>query len=401
MIKRESLQKKLAIAAMAGMLMLLLAASCVAQTPLKMSGPENCTNCSANASSSPGLDDAARETVLANASVRQVLEAPELISPSETVKTGKLTYSWYAVGGCQYYCLEVRDGQDATVIKHWYEASEFPPDNDGIILVTPPESLGPGTYTWSILCRDCGSDDQLSDLMEFTVCTSSSFPGRAMLVSPKDNIGSMSPTFVWLPVTGCTEYRLKVAEASYPNEIIFDEDLNVEDVYSDTDKVCFFAPPELYLDPGIYYKWWIKAINCKGEGPWSYYKSFRYVDTPPGKSTPLSPKGLISTGTPTFTWTASPLATEYHLQVINYQDEEDIIVAEGDFRADKVTKGFRCSGSLGILPDDDPVYYWRVQANNDASEFDPDPNAPTWGSWRYFETICGLKPGTDAKKARM
>jgi len=89
------------------------------------------------------------------------------------------------------------------------------------------------------------------------------------------------------------------------------------------------------------------------------------------------------------------------LQVINYQDEEDIIVAEGDFRADKVTKGFRCSGSLGILPDDDPVYYWRVQANNDASEFDPDPNAPTWGSWRYFETICGLKPGTDAKKARM
>ena len=222
-----------------------------------------------------------------------------------------------------------------------------------------------------------------------------------MLVSPKDNIGSMSPTFVWLPVTGCTEYRLKVAEASYPNEIIFDEDLNVEDVYSDTDKVCFFAPPELYLDPGIYYKWWIKAINCKGEGPWSYYKSFRYVDTPPGKSTPLSPKGLISTGTPTFTWTASPLATEYHLQVINYQDEEDIIVAEGDFRADKVTKGFRCSGSLGILPDDDPVYYWRVQANNDASEFDPDPNAPTWGSWRYFETICGLKPGTDAKKARM
>ena len=34
MIRRESLQKKLAIAAMAGMLMLLLAASCFAQTPL-------------------------------------------------------------------------------------------------------------------------------------------------------------------------------------------------------------------------------------------------------------------------------------------------------------------------------------------------------------------------------
>jgi hypothetical protein len=66
MIKRESLQEKLAIAAMAGMLVLLLAVSCVAQTPLDMSKPENCTNCSANASSSPGLDYAAQETVLSN-----------------------------------------------------------------------------------------------------------------------------------------------------------------------------------------------------------------------------------------------------------------------------------------------------------------------------------------------
>jgi hypothetical protein len=402
MIKRESLHKKLAIAAMAGMLMLLLAASCVAQTPLDMSEPENCTNCSANASSSPGLDDAVREMVLVNASVRQELETPILDLPSGIVKTGKLAYTWYAVGGCQYYCLEVRDGQDAIVIRHWYEALDITPV-DGIISVTPLEILGPGTYTWSVLCRDCGSDDQLSDLMEFTVCTSSSFPGRATLVSPKDNIGGMSPTFVWLPVSGCTQYRLKVVEANYPNELVFDEDLNVEDVYSDTDKVCSFAfeSIDLYLNPGSY-RWWIKAVNCNGEGPWSYYKSFRYVDTPPGKSTPLSPRGLISTGTPTFTWTASPLATEYHLQVINYQNEEDIVVAEGDFRADEVTKGSKCSGSLGALLDDDPVYYWRVQANNDASPFDDlNPEAPSWSSWRYFETICAYKPGTDAKKARM
>jgi len=76
-------------------------------------------------------------------------------------------------------------------------------------------------------------------------------------------------------------------------------------------------------------------------------------------------------------------------------------VVEGDFRADMVTKGSRCSGSLGPLSDDDPVYYWRVQANNDASTFNDDPDATTWSSWRYFETICALKPGTDAKKARM
>ncbi|MHB8117747.1 MAG: hypothetical protein ACYDHX_03320 [Methanothrix sp.] len=398
MIKKESLQKKLAIAAMAGMLMLLLAVSCVAQTPLEIGGPENCTDCSGNVSSSPGLDDAAQETVLSNASVSQDLEAPELLSPSGIKNTGKLTYTWYAVDGCQYYCLEVRDDQDKVVLKHWYEALDFSPASDGTISVTPPESLDPGTYTWSILCRNCGSDDQLSELMEFTVCTSSSFPGKATLVSPKDTIGSMNPTFVWMPVTGCTQYRLKVAAANLQNEPIFVSDyLNVEDVFSDTEKVCSFTP-ELDIEPGIYYRWWIQTINCKGEGPWSYYKSFRYLDRPPGKSTPISPRGLISTNTPIFTWTAASAATEYHLQVINYQDGEDIIVAEDDFRADMVTKGFRCSGSLGPLPDDDSVYYWRIQANNDAYPYDPEG---TWSGWRYFETNCASKPGTDKKKARM
>jgi hypothetical protein len=391
MIKRESLHKKLAIAAMAGMLMLLLAASCVAQTPLDMSEPENCTNCSANVSSSPVLDD----TDLSTSSIRQDLEAPELVSPSGIQNTGRLTYIWKGVGGSRNYCLEVRDERNNVVIKQWYDA--LPAKT--MYSKTPSKSLASGVYTWSILCRN-GGHYQLSEPMEFTVCTS--FPGRATLVSPKDNIGGSNPTFVWMPVPGCTQYRLKVARSDLQNEPIFEAVYDAEEVFSETDKVCSIEPdPELDLDPDAYYRWWIQAINCRGDGPWSYYKSFRYLFRPPSKSTPLSPRGLISSGTPTFTWTASPLATEYHLQVINYQDEEDIIVAEMDFRADKVTKGSRCSGSLGPLPDDDPVYYWRVQVNNDASEFDPDPEAPTWSSWRYFETICALKPGTDAKKARM
>ena len=49
----------------------------------------------------------------------------------------------------------------------------------------------------------------------------------------------------------------------------------------------------------------------------------------------------------------------------------------------------------GTLPDDDgAVYYWRIQASNDAGD-------GAWSGWRYFETHCALKPGTDKKKARM
>jgi len=391
MIQRESLQRKLATAATAGMLLLLLAASCVAQTPLKMSGLENCTNYSANASSLPDL----RGADSSSASAPQNFGKTVLISPSGIQNTGKLTYKWVDDSGCMFYCLEVRDHRNKIVLKKWYEASEVLLGT-GECSATPPEILEAGDNTWSILCSNCG-DDTLSQPMEFTVCKSTSFPGKATLISPKDTIGSLNPTFVWLPVTGCTQYRLKVAKANQQNVPIFESDyLDAEDVFSDTDKTCSFTPEpaELDIEPGTYYRWWIQTINCKGDGPWSNYKSFRYLARPPGRSTPISPRGLIATNTPVFIWTAASAATEYHIQV---QNDEDIIVAEDDFRADQVTKGSRCSGSLGTLSDDDPVYYWRVQANNDAYPYDING---TWSGGKYFEMICAYKPGTDKNKAR-
>jgi len=383
MIKRESLQKKLAMAAIAGMLMLLLAASCVAQTSLDMGEPENCTNCSANVSSSLVLDD----PDLSTSSIRQDLEAPELVSPLGIQNTGGLTYIWKGVDGSRSYCLEVRDDRNNVVIRQLYNA--LPAKT--IYSKTPSKRLASGVYTWSILCRNSG-DSQLSEPMEFTVCAS--LPGKATLVSPKDTIGSKNPTFVWMPLPGATQYILKVAKASNPSVPIFDGDYNVEDVFSDTEQVCSIGPvlPQ-DLEEKTYYRWSIQAINCKGEGPRSN-KDFRYMNVSPGKSTPISPRGGISTDTPTFTWTAASAATTYHLELINYHDGIDVPVMEdASIDANEVTIGSRCSFILGTLPDDDPVYYWRVHASNDAGD-------GAWSGWRYFETHCALKPGTDKKKAR-
>jgi hypothetical protein len=386
MIRRESLQKKPAIAAMAGMLMLLLAASCFAQTPLKNSGQEDCTNCDASTSSLQSLED----TDLSNSSIRIDLGAPELISPFGIQNSGKLTYTWKAVTGSQNYCLVVKDNQNRVVIKQC--CSALPAKT--IYSVTPRKTLASGDYTWSVSCRIHGHY-LVSDEMEFTVCTS--LPGRANLISPKDTTGSKNPTFVWPPVDGGTEYRLKVAKAGSPNAPIFDATYDVEDVFSDTEKICSVGPvlPQ-DLEEQKYYRWWIQTINCKGEGPWSYYKDFRYMTVPPGKPNPISPSGLISTDSPTFTWTAASAATWYHLEVYirNKSPADDfILVDEGWFDASKVTKGSRCMGSLGPLPDDDSVFLWRVQASNDGGI-----NGP-WSSWRYFETICAFKPGKNAKKS--
>ncbi|MDD4352753.1 MAG: hypothetical protein PHU71_07325 [Candidatus Gracilibacteria bacterium] len=388
MIRRKSLQMKLAIATVVGMIMLLFAAPCFAQTPLKNSGQEDCASCSTNASSLQSLDD----TDILNSSISLDLEAPELVSPSGIQKSGKLTYTWKGVSGSQSYCLEVRNDQNNVVIKQCYSALP----TKKTYSKTPSKNLASGIYTWSILCKNRGHS-QSSDPMEFTICKS--LPGKATLVSPKDNIGSKNPIFTWMPLDGGIRYRLTVAKAGSPDTPIFDKIYDVEDVLSNTDQTCSVGPVlSQDLEEAVYYRWWIQTINCMGEGPRSYFKDFRYKTVIPGKPNPLSPSGLISTNSPTFTWTAASAATGYNLEVYirNKSPADDfILVDEGWFDASKVTKGYRCSGSLGSLPDDDSVYFWRVQASNDGGIEGP------WSSWRYFETVCAFKPGKNAKKARM
>jgi hypothetical protein len=380
------MQKKRAIAAIAGMLM-LLAASCFAQAPLESdSSPsqENCTDCSEDSSNLQVQDN----TDLSNFPTSPNLGGPEPVSPSGIQNSGKLTYAWKAVSGSMSYCLTVKDDRNMVVIKQFCNA--FPPK--AIYSLTPCKTLPSGVYTWSVSCRIRGRN-LWSDEMEFTVCAS--LPGRATLVSPKDTIGSKNPIFVWQPIKGATEYRLNIAKAGNPNVAIFDDTFAAEDVCSDIDQTCSVGPvlPD-DLEEAVYYRWWIQTTNCMGEGPRSYFKDFRYVPVTPGKSNPIYPSGLITTSSPTFIWTAASAATEYHLEVYirNKSPADDfILVDEGWFDASKVTKGYRCSGTLGPLPDDDPVYFWRVQASNDAAD-------GLWSTWRYFETICTFKPGKDSKK---
>jgi len=382
MIKRESLQKRLA---MAGLLMLLLAASCLAQISMEMGGQEICANYSANASSLPGLEDAVQEMNSSNAYVNQDLGPAKLVSPSGILNTGKPTYVWESVDGCLYYCLEVRNNLGNVVFKQWFNASDYSPA-PGLCSVTPPAVLDPGTYKWKIMSWNC-TDYQWSLEKEFIVCTSSSFPGKATLVSPNGIIGTKNPTFVWNAVTGCTRYCLKVVNVTNQNVPILEECYDVEEVLSE--KGCSITPG-LVLGPGSF-RWWIKTINCKGDGPWSNFMSFRYLDMPPGRSTPISPRGLICTNTPAFIWTAVSAATQYHLQVEN----STTIIAEEWYVAEDVTRGNRCSAFLSTaLPDDDVTYFWRIQASNDAGD-------GPWSSYRYFEIVNLNNRDAAKKKARM
>jgi hypothetical protein len=344
-------------------------------------GAENCTDCLENASAEQAGENASFDANSFGVPVSQGLVEPTLVSPAGAISTGKPTYTWNGVDDCLYYCLIVTDDQDGVVLKQWYDASDFPPAPEDCS-VTPPLVLGPGDYKWCVKCWNC-LEDIASQEMKFTVCTSKSLPGKATLVSPQNAIGSKNPTFIWNAVAGCTRYCLKVANVNNLNAPVFQECYDASDVLSG--KVCSVTPV-MNLKAGGY-RWWIQTINCKGDGPWSDFMAFRYLKQLPGRSTPISPKGLISSSQPTFTWTAATLSAEYRLQIDN--DTDNII--EEWFDAAEVTNGVRCSAFLtSTLPDDDSVYYWRIQAINDAGD-------GPWSSYRYFETVCPIKPGARKK----
>jgi hypothetical protein len=301
-----------------------------------------------------------------------------LSEPSGIITTGRPTYVWSEVAGTEFYCLVVEDNWGDVVVNLCYDASDLVLNEESKLSVTPPVTLMAGSYSWRIRTCNCG-EKQWSDPMSFTVCTSTTLPGKATLISPKNTIGTSTPTFNWNCVAGATRYRLKVASVSDLSHPVITDWYDASDVASQ--RGCSVTLDGT-LDPGNY-RWWVQTGNCVGDGPWSNYLSFKITSEVPGKITTISPRGLISTRKPNFIWGALSTATEYHLQV---QNDAEIVLDEW-YPAEDITSGSRCTvPSPSILSDDDIDYYWRVQASNDAG---PGP----WSSMKYFEVVCGKAQG--------
>lgn len=379
MIRKDHNRGRLAIALLA-LLLLAMTASSFDQR-LKWADEHRCSSCEKRAeAASAAREEPAADTGLEppDPAVLQALpaDAPPgavtLLSPTGILSTGRPTYEWTKDPVAAFYHLVVNTSSGSTVLSRWYRASEL---SGATCSVTPLETLGPGSYTWRIQALNC-EGSAWSEVLAFVVCTSVGLPQRATLVSPKGIIGTGTPTFVWNPVAGATRYRLKVVDITAPATPLIDRWYDAEEVL--VDGRCSIIS-EVPLPEGPY-RWWIQTGNCKGDGPWSYLMSFRFVNRSPGRPTAISPRGLISTRDPLFIWTAVPGAVRYHIQV---NDTNDNIIIDGWYDAEEVTSGNRCRlRSPLTLPDEDMDYFWRVQASNDAGD-------GPWSSLRYFEVVCG------------
>ena len=189
--------------------------------------------------------------------------------------------------------------------------------------------------------------------------TSRFFPGKATLVSPKLTIGTSKPTFIWNPVAGSTEYRLKVVNINNPYHPVIDQLYDSVEVLSNSR--CSIEP-DVVLAPGTY-KWWIQARNYKGYGQWSNYMSFKFASILPGKATLISPKLTTGTSKPTYIWNPVAGSTEYHLKVVDINNPNYPVIDMWN-DSEEVLSNSRCSIKPDEVLDSGITYRWWIQARN-------------------------------------
>jgi len=158
-------------------------------------------------------------------------------------------------------------------------------------------SLGSGTFTWWVRAYDAdGVVGDWSLSKTFTV-------GRASFTSPGVATMDTTPTFAWTNM-GAPRYELWVNQVGGTNKIIYQSALNTNS----------FTPTTPL--PNGTFEAWVRPLAADGEsGLWSFLYRFR-MDYRVGPET-ISPVGVTTDTTPTFTWKAIDGAAKYDLWVDN------------------------------------------------------------------------------------
>ena len=231
-----------------------------------------------------------------------------LLSPTGTITDNTPTYTWNAASNSTSYYLWVNDST-GNKIQKWYTAAEVGcASGTGTCSVTPVTQVI-GSCWWWIQTSNSASYGPLSTPLSFTVNPPAPPPAPTP-VSPSGTIVTTTPTYTWNAVPTASDYYLWVSDSS---------GVKIQTWYTATQAGCgtgtgnCSVTPVTTLNPGVG-QWWVQARNAVGSSPWSAGMSFT-IQIPLVAATPLTPAegSTITTGTPTYTWTAIPAATWYYL----------------------------------------------------------------------------------------
>jgi len=200
-------------------------------------------------------------------------------------------FNWSAVPASSRYDLWVT--QTAPTYRPQIIRNQFLPSNS----YEANTSLGLGTFTWWVRAYDAdGNVGDWSQPATFTIA-------RPAITSPAPVTLITRPTITWTNL-GAPRYELWVNQVGGPSKFIYQSALTTNS----------FTPTTPL--PNGSYDVWVRTIAADGEaGLWSVRYRFT-MDYRVGPVT-VSPLGVTTDTTPTFTWNAIEGAVSYNLWVDN------------------------------------------------------------------------------------
>jgi hypothetical protein len=266
------------------------------------------------------------------------------------------TYKWHAIPGATLYQLQIKDSQGQIVMEQWYSASDLNCSNPDQIICFAHVNLNlpDDNYQWQVRVRNEVSSSSWSEPSSFTV---KMLPDAAALISPTQMLVNCNeiPTYSWQPAALATRYLLSVQDNQGVIERWYS---NIE--ANCTTTTCSIAPD--FQLAGGEVQWRIKSANPTGEGSWSETLAF-VVQCPPTATTLISPSGVISDNTPSYTWNTLANATIYQLQVTDADNQVIVEETISNCHSDQPVCTFNST-----MPLADGNYSWNVQTQNQVGD---------------------------------
>ncbi len=215
------------------------------------------------------------------------------------------TYQWTDVPGATWYRVYVQRADGVQVHDQWVEDS--PRCNGTTCSDFPNVPLANGAYNWWVLTWGPCGYGTWSNRGDFQVG-----PGKPVLIAPVGQaFTTVAPiTFTWHVVNDATAYRLYVEG---PAGMVHDQTYQASAICSAT---CAVTPDILWQLSDGAYRWWVRASDPSGGGPWSDTGAFVLAAPAPGQATLTSPVGNIGgDANPTYRWSDVLNATWYRVYV--------------------------------------------------------------------------------------
>ena len=237
--------------------------------------------------------------------IKPILPVPTFTAPAASTTNNTPTFSWSAISGAAAYDLWVNDvttGQQQIIRNQSLNTNTF----------TSATPLAAGAYQAWIRITTAGGTSAWSATYNFTITA----PPPPTMTAPSGSTPLTNQTFTWTTSAGATRYDLWVTDLT-TNTSQYIRQQNVP--------TNSYTPPAA-LPVGSYVAW-VEAYNGTiALGSWS--AGLNFTITAPAAPTLTGPAPVITSTTPTFTWTSSTGATQYDVWADNNTTKQSQVVRQ-------------------------------------------------------------------------